>query len=147
MKLFNYFYRNPLTTYNKVKGIFVSLKRNIWFGLIKNTPLFYTGYVQGKLLDIYGSDVLWKDKYDTPRFEEVPFIKITLFSKFVFLIYWTVKEGQNDEYWEQVLWYLYYNNTVSQGLIKVPDLETAKESWPWTDMRTNKTTWKNEYLL
>ena len=90
---------------------------------------------------------MWKDKYDTPRFEEVPFIKITLFSKFVFLIYWTVKEGQNDEYWEQVLWYLYYNNTVSQGLIKVPDLETAKESWPWTDMRTNKTTWKDEYLL
>lgn len=75
-------------------------------------------------------DVYWKDKYDTPRFEDYPRISITLFNSITFLWYWGLDDVfDNDNYWEQILWYLnyfkYYNSDK-------PNIFMAKKSWPWS---------------
>ena len=45
-----------------------------------------------------------------------------------------------------VLWYLYYSKTISQGLNDEPDIQKAKKSWPWQDMKGNST-WTDEFLV
>ena len=52
-----------------------------------------------------------------------------------------------DDYWEQALWYLYYTNTISQVLLGKSNIEMAKESWPWQDYETKKSTWNNKFLM
>ena len=59
------------------------------------------------------------------------------------VIYWELPEhqrGKEDDYWEQALWYLYYN------IGHVGDIEYAKKTWPWANMETNETTWSDKYL-
>ena len=50
------------------------------------------------------------------------------------------------DYWEQALWYLYYTDTISQGLINKPDIKKAKESWPWQNYETKESSWNDEFL-
>lgn len=78
----------------------------------------------------------WKDKYDSPRFEWSPSFHIYFFW-WQFSIFWNAPDGDNDQYYEQILWYLKYSNK---------DIVKAKESWPWVDSETKKSTWKDKYL-
>ena len=93
------------------------------------------------LIHIVSRDVMWKDKYETPRHEDSPYIWIHLFG-YDFLWYWTirevVKDGFDMDYWEQALWYLYYSNS---------DLKKAEETWPWTQYNSDESTWDKNYLL
>ena len=146
-KYFDIFIMNPFKEMNKLKGVFIPLKRKFWFGNPKMVPLLLAG-TRGKILDICCHSVMWKDKYDTPRFEECPFVRISLFNKFCFLWYWTTGSLiEDNDYWEQALWYLYYYNTYSQGLLNKPNIEKAKNSWPWENYETKESSWNDKYLI
>lgn len=126
-------------TFNKSKKDFKNLlKREFFFGKRRELPLLYIN-PYGKIISINMSDVQWKDKWDTPRFEEHPYFIITLFNKFSFGWIWRAP----DKYWEQILWYLYYCD--KKSIIKNNRKEVAKETWPWLNMK-NEPTWSDEYL-
>ena len=140
--------RNPFKTMKKLKGVFKPL--NCYFKFTKNkyVPYPVLWVSEPAYIHIMSSDVGWKDKYDSPRFEYPPYIWIHIY-KWNFVFYWDLPlhdQKYIDEYWEQALWYLYYTNTVSQGLINKPNIEKAEESWPWLDRHGNST-WNNKFLI
>ena len=130
-----------------IKGVFVPLK--CYFKFTKNYPPFMFANHHGKLLSIIIHDVEWKDKWRSPRHEENPFISIALFNKFFFNWEWKVsnKLGDDLDYWEQALWYLYYAsyNKEKKGYDEL-DINKAKETWPWKDMENNST-WNDKFIL
>ena len=81
-------------------------------------------------------DLGWKDKFGSPRFEWSSSFQIYLFG-LQFCIWWIAPGGDNDKYWEQVLWYLNYCDK---------DIVKAKETWGWVDSETHKSTWNNNFL-
>ena len=124
----------------EVKGVFIPLQLKFIF--TKNYCPFMFNCMDGKLLSISICSLKWKDKYSTPRHEENPFIVIGLFNKYFFNWTWKLPPHinthwiDNDDYWEQVLWYLYYSNK---------NIKNAKETWPWTG-EDNKSTWNDKFL-
>ena len=126
---------------NSVKGVFI--KPKCYFRFTKDYAPFMFCSHYGKLISITIRDLGWKDKYNTPRHEENPFISIALFNKFFFNWEWRLpKEVEehwidNDDYWEQMLWYLYYCDK---------DIIKAKKTWPWTG-ENNKSTWNDNFLI
>ena len=143
---------NPKKTMNKLKGIFKPLKCYFKFSVRTPYPVLWVS--EPAYIHIMSSDVYWKDKDDTPRFEYLPYIWIHIY-KWNFVWYWDLPDGIGynpkvdciEDYWEQVLWYLYFTNTISQGLLNKPNIEKAKESWPWIDYKTKKSTWNNKFLI
>ena len=148
----NYFYlsiTNPKKSLNKIKGVFKSLKLYFRFAEEAWAPYPVLWVSKPSFIHIVSTDVSWKDKYDTPRFEHHSYVWIHIY-KWNFVWYWELPLHEQDfidEYWEQVLWYLYYYNTYSQGLLNSPNIEKAKENWPWVDTRTNKSTWNDKFLI
>mgnify|MGYP000205631986 FL=1 len=69
---------------------------------------------------------LWKDKYNSPRVEQVPFIEIILFGYSFYF-----RKGDED-YWERYLWIHKYNNSNEQ---------LAIDKWCWIDGVTRVSTW------
>jgi hypothetical protein len=138
---------NPKKTMNKLKGVFKPLKLYFRFTIDKWAPYPVLWVSKPSYIQIMFEDIGWKDKYDTPRFEYHSYIWIHI-HKWNFVWYWDLPlhESYIDEYWEQALWYLYYTNTISQGLINKPNIEKAKESWPWLDRHGNST-WNNKFLI
>lgn len=128
---------------NKLKGVFIPLKRHFIYGRNISFPFIYCPKIPKVLFRC--SDVMWKDKFDTPRYEGPPYIWIHLFG-FNLIWYWDLGKD-TDDYWEQALWYLYYYNTYSQGLLDKPDINKAKESWPWEDYYTRQSSWNNKFLI
>lgn len=122
-------FTNPLRTYNKIKLYFKSIKGFFYFGKQRKVPLTFWN----PNFLITSSDVMWKDKFHSPRFEESPYFLINLFGYSIGYIW---KFEDEDEYWEQALWYLYYANG---------DIDKAKETWPWVNM-DKKSTWSDEFL-
>ena len=135
---------NPFKTYKKIKGIFKSLTSHIFLGKFSNIPLTYIPN-KGKIFSIFSYDLQWKDKYDSPRFEESPYIVITLFKWCIAIIYYPPTHLEKENYWEQALWYLYYYGNYSYGRLSEPNLKAAKKSWPWQDMKGNST-WDDNCL-
>lgn len=142
---------NPFKTMRKLRGIFIPLEMSLKIGKWNHIAILPVSKdVLGKVIDIFISDVIWKDKYDTPRYEYPPMITITFFRTFCIHICWNkfpkhLKGVNLDDYWEQALWYLYYSNTISQGLGSYPNIKLAKKGWPWQDMKGNST-WNDIYL-
>lgn len=85
---------------------------------------------------IYWHGLGWKDKYESPRYEWSPGFYIFFF-KWQFCIFWNSFDNDNDQYYEQILWYLEYAGK---------DIKKAKETWPWSDSETKKSTWDDKYL-
>ena len=131
----------------KLKGVFIPLQRRIIFGGKHIYYPFIYCPKPAKIL-IRCCDVMWKDKYDTPRYEGPPYIWIHLFGLNL-IFYWVLvnPELENDDYWEQALWYLYYYKTYSQELLDKPNIEKAKESWPWQNYDTKESTWNDKFLV
>lgn len=71
----------------------------------------------------------WKDKFDTPRHEQSPQIRIEWLWFGIFLI-----QGEDDIQWEQWLWIHKYCGG---------DEKKAEETWPWTNMKTGKSSWRH----
>ena len=95
-----------------------------WFGLNKiQKPRFYftfkklnKDYFSWKLDYRLVKELLWKDKFGTPRIELVPYLSID------WLGYNLIIERGSDESWSWWLWVVEYNDN---------DIEKAKETWPW----------------
>lgn len=79
----------------------------------------------------------WKWKYDSIRYEWFPSWQIWLF-KWQFVIKWNAPCGDEDRYWEQVLWYLYGEGE--------KDIKKSEETWSWATM-DGESTWNKNYLV
>lgn len=111
--------KNPLKTWWKARKYFKFPKIYISYSF-KN--LSYNWFE----LDI--SDILWKDKYNTPRHEFSPHINIVLFKKFRLRILFEGDLKYSWIYWETLLDYLYYSNNIKQAI----DNNTG-----WSDSKNN----------
>jgi len=80
----------------------------------------------------------WKTKYDTYRFEFPPAFYIFFFKWQLFVHPLPISNNWQDNYWEQILWFVYKCDC---------DIDKARKTWPWIDGNTRKSTWKDEYLL
>ena len=122
-KYFGLVFENPLKTWWKARKYFKFPKVRFSFGGLWLYPTLND--LCAKILDIWITDVSWKDKYNSPRHIRNPYICITLFRKYCFLIefgmtYITVDGKEHDcemEYWEYMLDYVYYSKKLSK-----PDL-------------------------
>lgn len=126
---------NPLRTWWKVRKNFKFPRLRFYFG--KHTcglPM----HIHDKPIHVWISDIMWKDKWYTPRHEYSPQIGIRFFKKWQLLITFEAPcNGDNDQYWEQILWTLYY---------KKNDPVIAKHTWQWKDYKTQQSTWDDKYL-
>lgn len=103
-------------------------------------------------LTVTSHSVLWKDKWDSPRFErpgifsliwgtdimkavqfcfivEAPKVKCDLPEEKLAKLPEEHSYGDSEEYWEMMLWHLYYNN-------EVRDLSLSAKSFPWGEKTT-----------
>lgn len=131
--------RNPKKTMNKLKGVFKPLKLYFRFTIDEWAPYPVLWVSKPAYIQIMFNDVGWKDKYDTPRFEYHPYIWIHIW-KFNLIWWWEYsnKLGETEDYWEQALWYLYYSDN---------NIKKAKETWPWEDYETKKSSWNDKFLM
>lgn len=90
----------------------------------------------------------WKDKFETPRFEWLPAFQVFFF-KWQFCIFWEAPKLKaedesymdDDQYYEQILWYLYYADK---------DIKKAQDTWPWKTVNKSNnenSTWSSQYLI
>jgi hypothetical protein len=136
---------NPFRTMKRVKGVFVPLRCVFRHGknIHREIYNYYFNNPSSSFFKIKSRDVMWKDKYDTPRHESDPIIWIRIFN-YDFIWTWDLYPHLKEtklyvsDWWEQVLWYVYYNDC---------DLEKAKEKWPWADFKTDESTWNNKFVL
>ena len=142
---------NPLTTMNKLKGVFKPLTNYVKVSRKSWSPVMWCS--KPAYIHIMSGDLGWKDKYGTPRYEWPPYIWIYLFG-ISMVIYWELPEhqrGKEDDYWEQALWYLYYAsyNRKKKGYDEL-DINKAREKWPWKyscpDPRAGQSCWSDEFL-
>lgn len=120
-KWFDVTIENPFKTWWKVRKYFkIPITRFCLFiEKNPNIPIFTTSNQIGKIIDIKIHDILWKDKFNSPRHEANPIIYFCLFKRIGFYLTPTIKyydefgeEHNGDmEYWEYILNYLYYNKT------------------------------------
>ena len=75
-------------------------------------------------------ELMWKDKFDSPRCELEPYYK------FEWLWFGFRAQHGTDDEWCQWLWVYEYNDG---------DVEKAKNNWGWIDYNTKKSTWNDEY--
>lgn len=91
---------------------------------MKKAKKYYQWYINYKfnwIPQIIKTKLLWKDKFETPRCEHEPSLRIEW-------LWWGFyySEGTN-KYWEQWLWLNKYKKT--------------KEEWPWINYETKKSSW------
>lgn len=111
---------NPFKTWWKARKYFKKPSIKCHFGLLKYSfPYANRDYI-GKIIDISIQDVMWKDKYDSPRHERNPYVWICLFRLFRFEISTRINaltetgkvENRSTFYWEYLLDYLYYSKSL-----------------------------------
>lgn len=141
----DYFHKNPYTTYNKVKDHFKEPTKVWLFGFgRKRFPFYYSEF--NWLFHYESNDVIYKDKWDSPRLEIEPQKYIALFGGLIWFGYklfapindddLSSKYTSSDDYWEQLIWTHDYCND---------DLDKARSTWGWTDMENNST-WNDNFL-
>lgn len=111
---------NPFKTWWKARKYFKRPSIKCHFGLLKYSfPYANRDYI-GKIIDISIHDVMWKDKYNSPRHERNPYVWICLFRLFRFEISTRINaltetgkvEDRSTFYWEYLLDYLYYSKSL-----------------------------------
>ena len=78
----------------------------------------------------------WKWKYDSIRYEWCPMFQIYFFN-LQFCIFWNSPDGNNDRYYEMILWWL-------KGAEK--NLDKSYVTWRWVN-KDGVSTWNKDYLL
>lgn len=115
---FSFYIENPLYTWKKAKKYFKKPEVSIhFFSNVANNCPYASINCAAKIIDIESTDVLWKDKYKSPRHERSPYIWVCFFKKFGFSINWNIyyydefgiKQNGDIYYWEYLLDYLYYH--------------------------------------
>lgn len=115
------FIENPLKTWWKARKYFKrpKCKINFFVDPIYNCPYMSLNNIS-KILDIEVCDIMWKDKYNSPRHERNPYIWVCFFKKFGFSLNWYIyyrdefgmKQEGDMYYWEYLLDYLYYRKSL-----------------------------------
>lgn len=125
-KYFDIYWENPLTTYKKIKNYFRPLKMKCSFTRMRAR--------EATILAINSFDVIWKDKYNSPRHEFNPRIEISLFNYFHWRIDFTLGDDSMDDmvYWETALYWLYYDKTLGEAIEEAGGWETVN---PETGLR------------
>jgi hypothetical protein len=152
--------------FRETRGVFKPPKKRYYFGRIAHgSPHYYPWnfnrtiltirkhrpkYLRCKYFKLFGYEISygwpivilkldlgWKDKYDSPRMEWVPFFHIHFFN-WQFSVFWNAPYGDSDKYYEMMLWYWKYCDK---------DIKKAEETWGWTDYYTKLSTWDNGYLM
>lgn len=122
-KYFEWYWENPLKTYNKVKEYFLPIKPKFqWsFGKLQ----------KAKILEINSFDLTWKSKWNEPRHEYNPRIFISLFNYIHLYIEWTLNKDSMDDmvYWEAVLNWIHYGKSLQ---------EACTNGWSYWDDKTQQ---------
>ena len=81
----DFYWENPLRTYNKVKKYFKRIKPKFqWTFGFRN---------KAKILEINSFDLMWKDKWNSPRHEYNPRMFFSLFNFIHLYVEWTSGPG------------------------------------------------------
>lgn len=139
-KWFQIDWMRPTKDLRKIRKLgFIRMPVHIHFGIADELWEHTSPYYRGKVLGIEGFDENWKDKDRVPRFETSPHIYITLFGTFginiIWSFYYNEEQYDNDQYWEQALWCLYYCDG---------DIDKGRETWPWSC--DGVSTWDEKYI-
>lgn len=128
-KWIDWYWENPLKTYNKIKKYFRPIKTKYqWTFGFSN---------KAKLLELNAFDVTWKSKWDEPRHEYNPRIFFSLFNYIHLYIEWTLKEKDSMcdmVYWEAALWWLYFNKSLPKAIDAISG---------WQDYNKETNTYEN----
>lgn len=126
-KYFDFYFENPLKTYNVIKKYFRRIKPRFQCSWYKSN--------KAKILEINSYDLMWKDKWNSPRHEFNPRIFISIFNRLHIFVDLTLGEDSMTDmvYWEAALYWLYYHRSLSKAV----QLSTG-----WSDF--NKETQKYE---
>ncbi len=136
---------NPYRMYNLVKDKFKKPVKSWCFGFGRRRMRFYVNYTN-ILFSYFSSDVSWKDKYNTPRYEFPPTKYISLFGGLIWFGYvlespYKAEDKCSDDYWEQLIWTAIWANG---------DVDEARQTWPWTTISSlpdkEESTWDEKYL-
>lgn len=105
---FDIYLENPFKTYNKVKRWFKPINPKFqWYFGKRYKPIF---------LELKSFDVLWKDKFNEPRHEFNPRIKISLFNYIHLYVDFTTGDNMTDMvYWEAILDWIYYDKDLQEA--------------------------------
>lgn len=112
--------QNPFKTWWKVRKYFKFPEL-----YISSTNKYYSEY----WFYIQTFDILWKDKWNSPRQEINPRITISIFKKFALNISIEGNIKYSWIYWETILDYLYYTNDLKKAL---------ENNDGWGDSKGNK---------
>jgi len=112
-------------------------KKKPQFLRCKHFKLFGYEIAYGWPVSFHSNDLGWKDKYNSPRFEWAPAFYIFFFH-WQFVIHWHAPDGDDDRYWEMVLWWKHY----ADG-----NLHKARMTWPWRNAETKRSTWNPSYII
>jgi hypothetical protein len=133
-------YMHPRSFVSTILKI-VKLENKPRYNRNKNFDLLGYNISIGTPVFIYNGELGWKDKFNSPRLEWSPCFILYLF-KWQFCIFWSAPDSvdnrSDDEYYEMILWYLYYADS---------DIVKAEQTWPWTNAGTKESTWKNKYII
>ena len=152
-------------TFKQIKNSpFILPERSYYFGKLKfGTPYMYPRFFNSTIISIrrekqkynrnknfnllgynisYGwpiwfhiNEIGWKDKWNSPRYENSPSFMIFAFG-LQLCIFLRSKE-YNDTYWEMFLWWKEYNNE---------DIKKSEESWGWINTQTKESTWDKSFI-
>ena len=107
-KYFDFYWENPLKTYNLVKKYFQDIKPKF--------QLIFGKRYEAKILELNALDLTWKDKWNSPRHEYNPRIFFSLFNYIHLYIEWTVGDSIGDMvYWEAILDWMYYGKSLQEA--------------------------------
>jgi hypothetical protein len=105
----DFYWENPLRTYNKVKKYFKRIKPKFqWTFGFRN---------KAKILEINSFDLMWKDKWNSPRHEYNPRMFFSLFNFIHLYVEWTSGSDSVDDtaYWEAILDWVYYGKDLQEA--------------------------------
>lgn len=123
-KYFDFYFENPFKTYNKIKDYFRIIKPKFQIAWFKSN--------KAKILEVNSFDLMWKDKWNSPRHEFNPRILISIFNYLHIRIDFTIGEDSMHDmvYWEAALWWLYYNKPLHKAF-------KYSSGWSDYDEKTN----------
>lgn len=107
-KYFDFYWENPLKTYNLVKKYFRDIKPKFQWKFGKRR--------KAKILELNAFDLTWKDKWNSPRHEYNPHIFFSLFNYIHLYVEWTLGDSMEDMvYWEAILDWMYYGKSLQEA--------------------------------
>lgn len=124
-KYFDFYWENPLKTYNLVKKYFRDIKPKFQWKFGKRR--------KAKILELKAFDLTWKDKWNSPRHEYNPHIFFSLFNYIHLYVEWTLGTDSMQDlvYWETALTWLY-------DKVSLPDAFDDCGGWTEPDEETGE---------